>query len=146
MWPASQKLNHDLRAHMREMSIGQRVMARNYRDGPKWISGTIIQRNSPVTYMIQLKSGEVWKRHIQLRKRLDSPQEYIEIVVTETDVTECDRPENKSVDSSSQVSESDEQLSITPSTSIPAAAPLPHRSPYPQCIRHPPDYFNPSHL
>ena len=135
-------------------------MVRNYRDRPKWISGTIIQRNSPVTYMIQLKSGEVWKRHIQLRKRLDSPQEYIEIVVTEidkdngtmvstsetTDVTECDRPENESVDSSLQVSESDEQLLITPSTSIPAAAPLPHHSPYPQCIRHPPDYFNPSHL
>ena len=42
--------------------------------------------HSPVTYMIQLKCGKVWKRHInQLSERLDSPQEYIEIPVTEID-------------------------------------------------------------
>ena len=67
---------------MREMNIGQRVLAQNYRDGPRWVSGTIIQRNSPATYMVKLKSGDVWKRHIdQLREKFDSPQECFEIPV-----------------------------------------------------------------
>ena len=111
---ASQEL---LKAHMREMNIGQRVLAQNYRDGPRWVSGTIIQRNSPVTYMVKLKSGVVWKRHIdQLREKFDSPQECFEIPVpvnhddgniipaTTVTVTESDSSE-ESVDSSSQVSE-----------------------------------------
>ena len=35
---ASQKLHHDLKAHMREMNIGQRILAQNYRDGTRWVS------------------------------------------------------------------------------------------------------------
>ena len=79
---ASQKLHYNLKVHMREINIGQRVLAQNYRDGPRWVSGTIIQRNSPVTYMVKMKSGDVWKRHIdQLREKFNSPQECSEIPV-----------------------------------------------------------------
>ena len=156
---ASQKRHHDLKAHMREMNIGQRVLAQNYRDGPRWVSSTIIQRNSPVTYKVKLKSGDVWKRHIdQLREKFDSPQECFEIPVpvnhddaniipaTTVTLTESDSSE-ESVDSSSQVSERQEMFEkppiATPSAPRSTSTPTPHHSPYPLRIRHPPDYFKP---
>ena len=33
----SQKLNHDHRAVYGEYRVGETVMAKNYRDGPKWM-------------------------------------------------------------------------------------------------------------
>ena len=109
--------------------------------------------------MVKLKSGDVWKRHIdQLREKFDSPQECFEIPVsvnhddgniipaTTVTVTESDSSE-ESVDSSSQVSERQElfekPLVATPSTPRSTTTPTSHRSPYPLRIRHPPDYFKP---
>ena len=54
--------------------IGQRVMAHNLRPGPKWIPGTIVGRNGPLSYVVQVEGGQVWKRHIeQLREVGDTP-------------------------------------------------------------------------
>ena len=104
--------------------------------------------------MVKLKSGDVWKRHIdQLR---DIPQECFEIpvpvnhddgnIIPATAVTESISSE-ESVDSSSQVSDRKELLEkppvATPSTPRSTTTPTSHRSPYPLRIRHPPDYFKP---
>ena len=53
----------------RLLSIGERVLARDYRNirKPGWLGGVIIERLSPVTYHVQVElRGElvVWKRHI----------------------------------------------------------------------------------
>ena len=64
----SQKLNHDRHAVHREYRIGETVMARNYRDGPKWIEGVVIERKGPLSYVVQVDHGMLWRRHIdQLR-------------------------------------------------------------------------------
>ena len=40
---------HDLHAHARGLNVGQRVMVRNFRACPRWIPGTVVKQNGPVT-------------------------------------------------------------------------------------------------
>ena len=66
-----QKLAHDQKAKLRELTIGQDVMARNYRAGDKWMPGTVIGRRGPLSYTVQMKTGAIWRRHIdQLREHI----------------------------------------------------------------------------
>ncbi|CAI6346892.1 unnamed protein product [Macrosiphum euphorbiae] len=44
--------------------IGDEVMCRNYGEGNKWIQGKIIQQLSPVTYLIKIIKGNIYKRHL----------------------------------------------------------------------------------
>ena len=37
-------------------------MARNLREGPKWLPGTVIERTGPVSYRVQVRD-QVWRRH-----------------------------------------------------------------------------------
>ena len=47
---AELKERHDTHSHDREFDIGESVLARNLREGPKWLPGTIIERTVPVSY------------------------------------------------------------------------------------------------
>ena len=40
---ADQKRYHDVHSKVRQFDIGQSVLVRNLRDGPKWVSGTVIE-------------------------------------------------------------------------------------------------------
>ena len=72
---AAQKKTHDLHSRGRQFFVGQRVLVRNLREGPRWILGTVIERRGPLSYLVQVASGQVWKRHIDhLLKTIDSPQ------------------------------------------------------------------------
>ena len=44
---AAQKSQHDQHSRARELSVGQRVLIRNYRSGEDWIPGAIIGRQGP---------------------------------------------------------------------------------------------------
>jgi hypothetical protein len=44
--------------------IGDNVICKNDASGAKWIRGTIIQILFPVTYVVQMVGGEIWKGHI----------------------------------------------------------------------------------
>lgn len=80
---AEQKRQHDLHAKKRDLFIGQRVMVRNLRPGPRWIPGTVVERNGPLSYLVQVNGNQMWKRHIDhLREMGDSPY------TTTTGVTE----------------------------------------------------------
>ena len=61
---AMQKKHHDSRAAQREWcyQAGDAVMARNFHHGLKWLPGTVAEVN--LSYIIQLKSGLIWRRHI----------------------------------------------------------------------------------
>ena len=44
------------------------------RPGPQWISGTVIERLGPLSFLVQVSGDRVWKRHIDhLREMRDSP-------------------------------------------------------------------------
>ena len=40
------------------------MWTRNLREGQKWISGVIVDRLGPLSYLIHLPNGELWRRHI----------------------------------------------------------------------------------
>ena len=59
-------------------------MVRDFRHTDKWVPGTIVQKLGPVTYQVDIGSGNIVKRHIdQLTQRL-TPQP----VVSETNETQ----------------------------------------------------------
>ena len=74
---AGQKKTHDEHCREQTLFIGQRVMAKNYRAGPGWLPGTVIERNGPLPYLIKVSGGQLWRRHIdQLREIDDTPSEH----------------------------------------------------------------------
>ena len=73
---AQQKRRHDQHARARDFILGQRVLVQNYRQGPRWVPGTITNRLGPLTYTVQVAGGRLWKRHIdQLLETADSPRD-----------------------------------------------------------------------
>jgi len=44
---------------VKRFEIKDTVMCRNYASGAKWLRGTIIKILSPVTYLVQMVSGDV---------------------------------------------------------------------------------------
>ena len=43
-------------------------MAKNFRPGPDWISGIIIEKLGPLSYLMETSAQQVWRRHVdQLR-------------------------------------------------------------------------------
>ena len=63
-----QKTAHNLHAKSREWFVGQSVMAKNFRPGPDWISGIIIEKLGPLSYLVETSAQQVWRRHVdQLR-------------------------------------------------------------------------------
>ncbi len=67
---AAQKWAHDRRAKPREYSIGDSVLAKNYRNGPKWMAGVVVERKGPLSYVIQMEAGALWRRHVEQLKGL----------------------------------------------------------------------------
>ena len=61
---AAQKAGHDMHAQSRQFEIDQLVMARNWRDGPDWVPGVLIEKLGPLTFKVQTQAGQIWKRHV----------------------------------------------------------------------------------
>ncbi|XP_063215516.1 uncharacterized protein K02A2.6-like [Bacillus rossius redtenbacheri] len=69
-------LNEVTNCHMRmHFSVGQRVLLRDYRGTRKWLPGTIIAKQGPVTYTAQDENGYTYRRHVDqlLRSNVAHP-------------------------------------------------------------------------
>ena len=54
--------------------VGQTVWARNFSGDPDWVPATISDRVGPLSYLVTLRNGEMWQRHIaQLRVGVETP-------------------------------------------------------------------------
>ena len=60
---AVQKKAHDVHAKNRNFQVGQAVLVLNFREGPRWIPGKILEKMGPVSYQVVVQ-GQTWKRHI----------------------------------------------------------------------------------
>ena len=77
--------HYDLHSHSRDFFVGERVLVRNMRNGPWWLVGTVVERRGPLSYLVQVANGVVWKRHVDhLRRTIDSLQEEEETAVPDT--------------------------------------------------------------
>ena len=71
---AKQKSYHDRRCRVNEYSVGQRVQACNFRGGPHWVLGVVVERLGSLTYLVQVESGVFWRRHVDhLRPAANGP-------------------------------------------------------------------------
>ena len=80
-----QKERHDRHARLRCFDIGQPVIVKNFGSGASWVVGVIVQRLGPVTYLVDVSGGRVWRRHIDLLKER-SPSPGSAIVTPDIDV------------------------------------------------------------
>ena len=59
-----QKAHHDRHSQYRELEIRQPVWARNFREGPRWVQGIVADRIGPLSYLVKLPDGDLWRRKI----------------------------------------------------------------------------------
>ena len=63
---AWQKMGHDNKAKDRELHIGERILARDWRDShTQWKPGVVAECRGPLSYLVQMDSGQYWRRHIE---------------------------------------------------------------------------------
>lgn len=68
----------------RQTDIGEKVMYRNFSSGPRWLPGTVINKEGPSSYRVKTKEGTVVNRHIdqlikQHSQHTDTEQENEEL-------------------------------------------------------------------
>ena len=64
---------HDQRVRDRTFEMGQLVLVRNLRDGPKWVYGQIHERVGSISYKVEVED-QLWMRHaVQLLAYHGSP-------------------------------------------------------------------------
>ena len=66
-----QKENHDRRSKNRQFTIDDLVYVRKFPSNDDWISGNILKANGPLSFMVELESGQTVSRHIDhIRHRI----------------------------------------------------------------------------
>ena len=74
---SKQKKQHDERACVQKLVVGEEVYVRNYHGGEKWLPGVIEKRTGPVSFLVKLSDGRDRRCHQdQVRKRtvrVDAP-------------------------------------------------------------------------
>lgn len=48
----------------RDLKVGSRVVCRNFMDGPKWVPGEVIERDTTTSVKVRLDDGRIWRRHL----------------------------------------------------------------------------------
>ena len=69
---ADQKTAHDKHSKPRQLNIGERVMAKNNKQGLPYVPAVVKKKLGPLTYLIQTQDGLTWRRHIDHLKSLGS--------------------------------------------------------------------------
>ena len=54
-----QKESHDQHCRDCTFSVGERVYAKNYRKGQRWLSGSIVDKTGPVSFKVKLQDGKI---------------------------------------------------------------------------------------
>lgn len=124
---ACQKQQHDTHARLRQFVVGQRVMARKYRQGQPWIPGTISKQDRPLSFTVCMENGQMWKRHINQLKTLHSL----------TPPSEFPTPNSSTLDSTPLPNTTSTGLEADTGRSPTESPPQPRV--YPQRNRQPPD-------
>ena len=71
---SQQKDRYDQHARQREFTMGQSVIAKNFGSGSVWIPGVIVEQIGPLTYVINISDGRLWKHHVDHIKEYAMPR------------------------------------------------------------------------
>ena len=70
-------------SRVRTISVGERVMVRDYLGENKWVPGIVKQKLGCLTNDVELTSGKLWRRHVdQIRSFLVSLSTSVEVQPT----------------------------------------------------------------
>ena len=72
---AQQKQYHDSHSRVCTFAVGDKVLARNFRPGSKWIPGTVTDCLSPTSYQVKVHEGMIWRRHIDHLQHIAQDEE-----------------------------------------------------------------------
>ena len=61
---AQQQQYHDSHCRPRTFAVGDKVLAKNFRPGSKWVPGTVVDCLSPMSYQVKVHNGMIWRRHV----------------------------------------------------------------------------------
>ena len=82
----NQKMLYDKKAKVRVLGIGDRVYVKNFGQGQRWLSGYILRKSGPMSFMVKLCDGRVVRRHYNhLRKRIEE-----DAIETSSPTDDCD--------------------------------------------------------
>ena len=145
-----QKDNHDGAATLRQFMVGQRVMVRNFREGPKWVPAIVKQKSGPVSYVVQISPTISWRRHLdQMHGCSDSPYWRETVTPLPTDDSSASSEVEKTneisvVDATVEEGERDNEVAAdnqdVTRAEIPEVKDQGPRS-YPQRVHRPPDRY-----
>ena len=76
---ASQKKNHDLHSRCRTLDVGTSVMVRDLRDHSLWKPGVVVERPAPLSYLVRMQSGQIFRQHIDHLKELQNNPTTVEV-------------------------------------------------------------------
>ena len=140
-----QKAYHDRRSHFRSFTIGQNVWVNNFRQGPRWVKGVIVDSLGPSSYLIRMSSGEMWRRHVDhIRGGRNQPHEESDEERTSEQETELADPGddvNSAEPGTNQPADSLSSSAGSPGPAPPPSVSLPTAMDrrYPSRDRQPPD-------
>ena len=84
---ADQIAYHDRKARERSFKIGQRVVVRNQIPGRPWVPGIVAEVQGPLTYLVRLDTGQIWKRHIDHVREVGVSND-VQTSTTDTEVSD----------------------------------------------------------
>ena len=131
---ARQKEDHDKKVMYRSFTVGEKVMVKNFRAGENWLPATITQQNGPLSYTVCTANGQLWKRHVDHIKPLESQPVHNEFTSENDDY--LDIPTSNAEEPTSNVCNN--PTPTLSSESTPPVNPIPR---YPRRARHPPERF-----
>ena len=155
---AAQKQCHDRKARWREFHVGDWVMARDWRSQHQalWQPGVVAECYGPLSYVIHMDSGLVWRRHVDSLRLLGSrvpesgePEIEPEMKLPTREAStesassvcspECSADSDTIPVSSTVTLPDSSHLPVIPSQHSPSRSPHPLERRYPERQRKPPD-------
>jgi len=77
----SQKINHNTTANVRSFHINDPVIVKNFSNtGKKWLQGHIIKAVGPLSYVIKLNDGRIFRCHVDHLRKCTSPSNKADFV------------------------------------------------------------------
>ena len=70
-----------------QLLVGQKVLARNYRGGDKWVPAVVQSQTGPLSYTVLTNSGLPWRRHIDQLLDLSEDGTPLSAAPTEVDLS-----------------------------------------------------------
>ena len=117
---------NERRARLRSFDVGESVMVKNFSSpGPSWVQGTIAYKQGPLTYLVDVSDGRLWKRHVDHIKKYNFSRSTSnaepEIDVDISTASPPDETEHNTTAERSEISDPNgsEQVEPTPATPSP---------------------------